>query len=99
MKSTLKNKDGCIEKAVQYLRDYIIKYKSNLPELSLPPRVEDLRNNSMNIPESLTNFYSTLMQVAQSNSNDNIHRMIHSYASDMIHGVTRDRVMTEKTCF
>ena len=50
----------------------------------------------MNMPKSLTNFYSTLMQVEQSNSNSNIHRMTHSYASDMIHGVTRGRVMTEK---
>ena len=36
------------------------------------------------------------MQFEKSNSNGNIHRMLHSYASDMIYRVTRGRVITEK---
>ena len=58
-----KNKDGCIEKAAKYLRDDIIKYKSNLPEFSWPPRVEDLRNNAMNMPESLTDARELKFQI------------------------------------
>ena len=90
------NKNGCIMKAADYLREEILQYRDNLPELSWPPQIEDPQSDNRKPPENLLRFLSILMQADQSNTNSNINRMINSYAWDMIHGVTRGRVMTEK---
>ena len=63
------NKNGCIMKAADYLREEILQYRDNLPELSWPPQIEDLQSDNRKPPENLLRFLLILMQADQSNTN------------------------------
>ena len=63
--------------------------------LDWPPRLEQLKNSETNFPTSLTEFLTNLLKSDRGNS-DVIKRLVHSYGSDLIHGVTRGKVVTLK---
>lgn len=48
-----KDKEGCIIKCAQYIRDDILDQAKHLPELTWPPTLEELNQVERNPPKSL----------------------------------------------
>ena len=94
------NNKECIVKSAEYLREDIIQYSENLPELSWPPTSNELSSDERStIPASLLTFLNHLLKSSDKHAitrSSNAVRLVNSYASDMIHGVTRGEVITAK---
>ena len=81
--------------AANLIREKVLTYAQTIPLLSWPPNIEELRRNSENIPEILK-FYKRILAPLVKQQTDSIERLIHSFSSDMIHVISRGKVMTEK---
>ena len=92
-------KQECVIAAAGYLRQEILNYSENLPELNWPPNIEELTSNERNPPPILLTFMKELLLNKNNRStikSENISRLIDSYCADLIHGVTRGKVITAK---
>ena len=93
------NNSECIIKAAEYSREDIIRYGDSMPELSWPPTANELSSDERVIPPSLLTFLNHLLKTSDKHTftrSNNAVRLVNSYALDMIHGVTRGKVMTAK---
>ena len=92
-----KDKDGCIIKCAEYLREEIIEHCKNLPELSWPPSLEELNKNERTPPQSLLTFLKHILQPdSSSKKNESIERFINSFSADIISAVSPGKIMTAK---
>ena len=91
----VKDKTGIIKQAAEYLQEEILEYASKTDMLDWPPRLEQLKNSETNFPTNLTEFLTNLLKSDCGNS-DVIERLVHSYGSDLIQGVTSGKVVTLK---
>ena len=93
------NSNECIKKAAEYLREDIIKYSESLPELCWPPNINELPADERTMPPSLITFLRHMLKTTDKHNiirSSNALRLIDSYASDLIYGVTRGKVVTAK---
>ena len=94
------NNKECIVKSAEYLREDIIRYSENLPELSWPPTSNELSSDEHStMPASLITFLNHLLKSSDKHAitrSSNAVRLVNPCASDMIHGVTRGKVITAK---
>ena len=64
------------------------------------PQSEQLKNSETNFPTNLSEFLTDLLKSdllkSDRGNSDIIKRLVHSYGSDLIHGVTRSKVVTLK---
>ena len=65
-------------------------------ELIWPPNAETLKQQETDFPSSLTSFFTDILKREAHISSESVERFIQSYASDLIHGVTRGKVLTLK---
>ena len=91
----VKDTTSIIKQAAEYLQEEILEYASNMNMLDWPPQLEQLKNSEKNFPTNLTEFLTNLLKSDRGIS-DIIKRLVHSYGSDLIHGVTRGKVVTLK---
>ena len=86
----------CVIAAAEYLRQVILDYSEQLPELHWPPTVEELTAEERNPPPLLVMFLQELLKKSNKHTLIRITRLIDSYAADLIYGVTRGKVITAK---
>ena len=95
-----KDKEGCIIKCAEYLREEIVEHSKNLPELSWPPSLEELYQNERTPPQSLLLFLKHILQTDSSTDkakkSEAIERFINSFAADITAAVTRGKTITAK---
>ena len=85
----VKDKTGIIKQAAEYhLQEEILEYTSNTDMLDWPPRLGQLKNSETNFSTNLTEFLTNLLKSDRGNS-DVKKKLVHSYGSDLRHGVTR----------
>jgi len=86
-----------IEKAASYIREDIISFMDQLPDLQWPPTMEQLASEERKPPQSVRIFLQKLLKSPnQRNDNETVSRLIESLSQDFIHGVTMGRTLTEK---
>ena len=91
------DKEHLLNQAGEYLRADIEEHAKNLPELSWPINMDELDSENRNPPESVTSFLNKLLIKEFDHFNrEALTRLIESYTSDLIHGVTRGKVITTK---
>ena len=92
----LNDKKHLLNQAAEYLRADIEEHAKNLPELSWPINIDELDSENRNPSESITSFVSQLLRNKDHPSREALTRLIESYTPDLIHGVTRGKVITTK---
>ena len=92
----IKNHDDLLMKAAECLRQDILEYAKNIPDSKWPPTVEDLSSDPRKPPKSLESFMSYLLKNKDHPNRHTVNGLIQSYSSDLIHGVTRGKVITGK---
>ena len=90
------DKERLLNQASEYLRADIEGHAKNLPELSWPINIDELDSETRNPPESVTSFLSQLLRNKDHPNREALTRLMESYTSDLIHGVTRGKVITTK---
>eukprot|EP00112_Aurelia_sp_Birch-Aquarium-sp1_P005854 Seg1662.1 transcript_id=Seg1662.1/GoldUCD/mRNA.D3Y31 product="hypothetical protein" protein_id=Seg1662.1/GoldUCD/D3Y31 len=94
--TVVNDKDRILKLAAEHLRDDIMAYASTLDELIWPPNSETLSSSERNPPPSATSFFTHLLKSKGNNVTNTTKRLIDSYTADMIHSVTRGKVITLK---
>ncbi len=93
------DKERILKLDAEHLRDDIMAYASSLDELVWPPNSETLSSSERNPPPSATSFFTHLLKSKGNNITNRTKRLVDSYTADMIHGVTRGKVITLKHFF
>ena len=88
------DQDLIIKQAADYLRNDILDYAKRIPKLTWPPNVEELNSEERHLPECLTPFISRLLTGSDQKQHESTSRLIQSYSSDLVYGVTRGKVIT-----
>ena len=95
-----KNMMGCnealLQEAAKYLQSEVLAYENSLPELPWPPQIDTLVERSELIPSSLINFLNILLKSTNHPNSEKVSRMVTSFSQDLIHGISRGRVVTLK---
>lgn len=91
------SRDESIRIVANYLREDITNHATSLPHLEWPPSIEQITSDERKPPRSVTYFFENLLKSTTSTvENDNTSRLIDSYAQDLVHGVTKGKIITEK---
>ena len=61
-----------------------------------PPTCDSLQNSERDFPSTLNEFLRCVLKTRDHACSDSIKRLVNSYGSDLIHGVTRGKVITLK---
>ena len=69
---------------------------SLISKLSWPINLDELDSENRNPPEWVTSFLTQLLRNKDHPNSEALTRLIKSYTSDLIHGVTRGKVITTK---
>ena len=87
-----------IKKAANIIRDRILKKFKDVAELNWPPTTEELSSNARQPPDLVYTFLNHLMKLDGNHASlsYNPARLVESYAHDLVHGVTRGKVMQKK---
>ena len=88
--------DQIIKQAADYLRNDILEYVKRMLELTWPPCLDDLNSQERRPPDCLTAFITHLLTGSDQQDSESVDRLIQSYASDLIYGVTRRNVIKVK---
>ena len=94
--TVVNDKEMILKLAAEHLRDDIIAHASALDELAWPPNSDTLSCSIRNPPSSLTSFFAHLLRSKGNNITNRTKRLIDSYTADMIHGVSKGKVITLK---
>ena len=93
-----KNMIGCnealLQEAAKYLQSKVLAYENSLRELPWPPQIDTLVERSELIPSSLINFLNILLKSTNHPNSEKVSRMVTSFSQDLIHGISRGRVVT-----
>ena len=90
------DKEHLLNQAAEYLRADIEEHAKNLPELSWPINIGELDSENRSPPESVKSFLTQLLSNKDHPNREALTRLIESYTSDLIHGVTRGKVIATK---
>ena len=72
------------------------KYADELPELSWPPSLTELEQQEERIPNDVKRFLENLLQSPEHPNQEKVKLFVRSYSNDLIHGVTKGKVITLK---
>ena len=75
---------------------YLLCTKKSCEIFGEMPDVEELNSEERNLPECLTSFISRLLTGSDQKQYESTSRLIQSYSSDLVYGVTRGKVITAK---
>lgn len=90
--------DETIENAAKYIRRDIEEYYEKLSENPMiwPPTIEELMcDKRLPLPSGIL-FLTNLLKSSKHSAAQNIHRLVESYASDLVYSVSNGAVMTPK---
>ena len=85
-----------IKEAAEFLCSDILDYASNMLKIDWPPYIEDLRADGTQPPPLVTLFLNQLLDSSRHSESNTVKRLVEAYSSDLIHGVTRGKVITAK---
>ena len=88
--------DQIIKQAANYLRNDILECAKRIFELIWPSCLGELNSQGRRPPDCLTAFITHLLTGSDQQNSESVDRLLKSYASDLIHGVTRGNVITAK---
>ena len=91
-----RDKDAILKEAADYIREDILVYASENHDTTWPPTAESLKEVEENSPSSLNDFLTHLSKSKDHKCSDKVKRLVSSYGYDLIHGVTRGKVVTLK---
>ena len=96
--TNLKDDKAIVKQAAMHLKDNIEMYAANIfqQELPWPPNNETLTQQETEFPSSVTAFFTEILKLKDHMPSESIKRLIQSYASDLIHCVTRGKGITLK---
>ena len=89
-------REHLLRQAAECLREDILEHAQSIPDLAWPPRIEELSCDARKPPETLESFLSHLLKNKDHPNRDTANRLVQSYSSDLIHGVTRGKMTTAK---
>ena len=95
-----KDKEGCIIKAAEYLKNDVLKHCEGLSALTWPPQLDELQDEQRNPPGSLMLFYKHLLQsksTVNKTNPDYAQRLSNSFASNIIVAIRQGK--TEQSNF
>ena len=92
----MKNKESVLKQAAEYPRDDILYYASKVDQSIWPPTCDSLQNSERDFPSTLNEFLRYVLKTRDHACSDSMKRLVNSYESDLIHGVTRGKVITSK---
>ena len=90
------DKDNILKLVAKFLREDILNYASNLKDIGWLPNCETLSSPERQPPLCTSNFVTELLKAKDHDYSDTTRRLINSYSSDLIDGVTRGRIITLK---
>ena len=85
-----------VEQAAMLLRGDILNYASSIPELSWPIDLDELNSDARQPPANLASFLGCLLKSKEHPNRATASKLIQSYSSDLIFGVTRGKCITSK---
>lgn len=85
-----------IEEAALLLQNDIVKFANSTAELKWPIDLDELNSEARQIPQSIVSFLSCLLKSKDHPNRSTVNRLIESYSSDLIFGVTRGKFVTAK---
>ena len=85
-----------IKEAAEFLCSDILDYASNMLKKDWPPYIEDLRAEGTQSPPLVTLFLNRLLDSSEHSESNTVKRLVEAYSADVIHGVTRGKVVTVK---
>ena len=85
-----------IEQAAQYLREDIIQFAKATPELAWPFSIDEVTSETRQAPDSVLRFLQCLLQNKSNQNSEAVNRLVQSYSSDLLHGVTKGKFITAK---
>ena len=88
--------ESILRNAAYHLRQDIFNFVNQLPEPKWPPKPDELTSNERNPPRSVTDFLTYLLKPEKHSVSGNVNRLIKSYASDMVYGVTNGKTIPAK---
>ena len=88
--------ESILRNAAYHLRQDIFNFVNQLPEPKWPPTPDELTSNERNPPRSVTDFLTYLLKPEKHSVSGNVNRLIKSYASDMVYGVTNGKTIPAK---
>ena len=94
-RTILQDKDILIKQTASLLREDITDYMNSLKDTPWPPMIESLTSNEQKMPQSLKLFMDKLL-TSPGHDSEIVERLSLSYTRDLIHGVTRGKVITLK---
>ena len=94
--STTNTKEYLLKAAAKALHSEILEYEKSLPDLSWPPQIDVLKERNESIPSMGTNFLDILLKAPGHSNSVFTQRLIDSFSQDLVHGVSRGRVITLK---
>ena len=94
--SIVKSKESVLKQAAEYLRDDILDYASKVDQSIWPPTYDSLQKSERVFPSTLNEFLRCVLKTRDHACSDSIKWLVNSYGLDLIHGVTRGKVITFK---
>ena len=86
-----------IVSAAKLIKKSISEKFKHLDKLQWPPTLEELSNDKRKPPKEIYVFLKELMTTDKKRElPENVKRLVESYANDIVHGVTRGKVMQKK---
>lgn len=93
---SLHRRHDTIRAAASYLKEDITTYAENLQEIIWPPTIEQLSSEERQPPESVRNFFESVLGQPGRCGNTSISRLVDSFSQDLVHGVTKGKTLMEK---
>ena len=81
------NQESIIKNAAKFLWKDVLEFCSKLTPLSWPPTIEELLSENRLPPPATILFLTTLLKSPKHAAKDRIHRIVDSYAADLVYGV------------
>ena len=85
-----------LQKAAKFIREDILEFSEDMAEFNWPPSIEELRARDSSLPESVLHFMENLVKVPGHSLSEKVQRLVYSYLSDLVHGVTQGDILMLK---
>ena len=93
--TVLRDKSKILKEVTKYLSEDILDFASNY-KLPWPLTPATLSSQEANMPKSVKDFFSAVLKSEDHFLSDSMKRLVTSYSSDLITGVTQGKVVTLK---
>ena len=91
-----KNKKFILKESARHLRSDITEMISKAPELPWPPTTEALPWPDRQPPESVKEFFRSVLHSAHHTPGDDVCQYVESFSQDLVYAVSRGDFLTEK---